>query len=480
MTAALPLSSFLAKDLLASSASGGTRPNVVLILTDQQQWKALGAYGNRVVRTPHLDRLAEQGTRFTHAYCNMASCMASRASLFTGQYPHTHRAEFGNPGLGPEHVAFSDILGKASYRTGYVGKWHMSDVGIPGFVPPEQRHGFQWWVAANRGHFKTFKGFVQDDPTLFTGSKYTTDFLTDQAIAFVRENRGSPFLLTLSIPDPHSPYTVRSPYDTMYPPEQMQLPPSYVGDPKELPPYERGMFRVCQRQIQGFYQDREYREQFKPTTREQTLTVIISQYYGMISCIDENVGRLMGVFDELGLRENTIVIYTSDHGDYMGAHGLLYKGRTPWDEAMRIPLLISCPGRARGGVVSDELVSLIDIMPTILELTNREAPGALDGKSLVPLLLGEETVSRDAVYYEFWHDPAVRRAYRCIRTKTWKYVYVLLPGGGSPEELLYNMVEDPYEMRDLASDPQHADTKTDLYNRLKAWNNANNTGVIMP
>ena len=300
------------------------------------------------------------------------------------------------------------------------------------------------------------------------------------AIAFVRENRGSPLLLTLSIPDPHSPYTVRSPYDTMYPPEKMQLPPSYVGDPESLLPYERGLFRASQRDIKRFYQDGEYREQFKPTTREETLKVIISQYYGMISCIDENVGRLMGVLDELGLRENTIVIYTSDHGDYMGAHGLLYKGRTPWDEAMRIPLLISCPGRARGGVVSDELVSLIDIMPTILELTNREAPGALDGKSLVPLLLGEETVSRDAVYYEFWHDPAVRRAYRCIRTKTWKYVYVLLPGGGSPEELLYNMVEDPYEMRDLASDPQHADTKTDLYNRLKAWNNANNTGVIMP
>ena len=435
---------------------GERKPNVVFVFSDQQRWDTLGAYGNPVVRTPNLDALARQGVRFDNLFTTSPVCSPSRASLLTGRYPHEHGVVVNNITLSPREISVAHAFKDHGYITGYIGKWHLTDVGLPGFVPPEARLGFDHWFAFNRGHSKTFKGFRGDDPQLVEIPRYTTDVLVDEVISFIRRYKDRPFLLFCSIPDPHQPYSVREPYASMYPPDEIPLPESFSQGPDDLPPAARDLFRLTQMRIRGMLEMGEAR------TEREAFQKITSQYYGMISCIDENIGRILEELRTLDLEEDTIFVYTSDHGDFMGAHHLLYKSLM-YEEACKLPGIIRYPREVPSGLTIDELVSIIDFMPTLLELAGLPVPKTVSGRSVVPLLRGEPVKWRDALFMELGNSCA-------IRTKGWKYI---LHRDYPPE--MYHLEEDPYELRNLETvhvlcdNPDYVKMAENLRKRLVKW-----------
>ncbi len=364
------------------------RPNIVFLMSDQQRWDTLGCYGNTFVETPHLDRLAAEGARFGTCVTPWPVCTPSRASLWTGVYPHVHGLVsnlYGEPdaiaNLSPVKTTVFDLLREAGYVTGYIGKWHLGE-DDPGM--------FDVWNGFNSqgGHWVDGK----------TDGIYKPDVQTDATIDFLRERAKhpeTPFVVVNSFYPPHDPYTA---------PERF----------------------------------------FEPYRRKG---VPFAGYYAAVSAIDENVGRMLTALDELGLADNTVVIYTSDHGDtFKYRHDGMHK-HVCFDEAICVPLIVRWPGRVRPGSVVGAPVSLLDLLPTMLAVAGSDAPEHAHGLSLVPWLDGETPSWREASYvqtitrYEGHNQ-------RCLRTDAWK----LVVGETGPNHL-YDLVHDPEEENNLYRAP---------------------------
>ena len=454
-------------------------PNIVLFMTDQLRRDALGCYGNEICKTPNLDKLAAEGTRFDQAYTVSPVCSPSRAALMSGLYPHnngvminTHIAPAWNRGLPKDTPTFSQQLKNAGYKLDYAGKWHVNqDLG------PEEfgfdRHGLtpqptrtpdkpKVWPDQTRlfepGTTSTVE-FTHGDMTVAgTGTwsveEHPTTRVTDEGIAMLRERAAGdePFFLRMDVVAPHFPNRPPEPYGSMY-------------DPESIPPWTNFDETFEGKPAAHLRKHQEWHLEGKDWSWWQN---VVSKYYGDVSLVDDAVGRVLDAIRECGIEDDTIFVFSTDHGDATGSHKHFEKSGTMYDEVFRIPLLAKVPGATPRE--APEFVRLMDLMPTFVEWGAGEIPDDLDAKSLVPLVHGETPADwPDSVYCESHGEVWGYSSQRMVRTERWKYVY-------QPHDLdeLYDLEVDPAEMHNLINDPEHADVLEEMKARLLGWNDATN------
>ncbi len=394
-----------------------TRPNIVLIQTDQQSWSTLGLYGNPVLQTPAIERLADRGVVFERAYCNYPACAPSRSSMMTGRYASTIRNHANHMLIDPREQTLPSVLKSGGYQTALVGKNHAFFDAQDNYYRAEDATGGERRESElHRAFDFVFQGghvHVDDseaDPDLaaaieharqkswgqqhswsvnpYPADKSVTHRLTTEAISYVTSvrDRDAPFFLWFSIPDPHTPYQVSEPYASMYDPDAILSPivDSLDGKPE--------------RQKVAHYQDHNHR--YDDAHFRQLRAI----HYGMIRQIDDNLARLFDALSAQGLTDNTMIVFLSDHGDAMGDHGIIQKHNFFYDSFTRVPFIVSWPERLAPGRTAPtrttELVELVDVMPTLLDAAGVDAPYGLQGQSLMPFLTGATSSTKDAVFIE--------------------------------------------------------------------------------
>ena len=475
------------------------RPNILLITSDQQRGDCFGFEG-RAVKTPHLDLMAQQGTRFSACVTPNNVCQPSRASILTGLLPLTHGAWDNGVDLDPQVGAagFAGQFSKAGYATGLIGKAHFSTkhtfepTGTPecefsmqnypdgwcgpymGFEhvelvvmghnrnlpqkPPGGMHYERWYYADGLGDLKNKLyqtalppdvGAAQTWHSALPMAWHNSTWTGNRTIEFARKNRERPFICWASFPDPHHPFDAPEPWSRLHPPDAVDLPAHRTKDLDRRPWWHKASLEgKPQLARPDLLAHREKGSRVPPQTDEQ-LRHIISNYYGMIALIDHNVGRILAALDELRLSENTIVVYTADHGDWLGDHGLLLKGPMNYEGLLRVGLIVRGPGLPQNKIVGDP-VSTLDLAATFYDYCGIDAGRAIQSRSLRRLIEGEDT--RDFAYNEWRVHPSrtgVALDLRCVRTRTAKLTLELSSGAGE----LYDLADDPGEMDNRFGDP---------------------------
>lgn len=362
-----------------NAGSDANQPNVLVVMTDEHHYKTLSCYGSTIVQTPHIDSIARSGAICDAFYATTPVCSPSRASFMTGLYPQNTGVPQNNLPLKADIATFASVLKERGYQTGYAGKWHLEGQGKPQWAPPRKFGFSDNRFMFNRGHWKRFgfkdaqpivdahnaKGIPSYDLNNASNKSFSTDWLTDRAIDFIRSQASSPFCYVLSLPDPHGPNTVRAPYDNMFKNQAIPIPSTLRKPQNQIPEWARPDTKL----------------------REATLRNIMPAYYGMVKCIDDNIGRLLAELDRLKLKEKTILVFTSDHGDLCGEHGRLNKG-VPYEGSARIPFLLSFPGNVPKGTRVSQALATVDFMPTLLGLMNIPSPAPLQGRDASSLFNG--------------------------------------------------------------------------------------------
>lgn len=364
---------------LAIVASATDSPNLVIIYTDEHNFRTLGCYREQLrpeeafvwgegvkVDTPHIDSLAKEGALCTSFYAATPVCSPSRASLISGLYPHATGVPQNDLPMNDNVLTFAEILHRNGYATSYLGKWHLDGTAKPGWAP-QRNFGFKDnRYMYNRGHWKKFedtpdgpkvasldkKGDPSYDVAEADPSNYATDFLMDRTIDFIRENKENPFCVMLSLPDPHGPNTVRAPYDKRFSHFHFESPTTMFKSPSETP-------RWVSTKTSNYI--------WEQALKQNSMAAI----FGMVQCIDDNVGKLLDFLKANGLDENTIVVLTSDHGDLMGEHRLHNKG-LPYETSAGVAFLMKYPKTVVSGNVIRTAMTSADFAPTVLSLMGFE------------------------------------------------------------------------------------------------------------
>ena len=444
--------------------------NILLLFVDQMRYDAMGCAGHPVIRTPALDRLAREGVHFTHAVTPVPVCIAARHSLLTGHRCATH-GRFANnvPNPEPNLYTMPQLLGSAGYVTRAIGKMH--------FKPSRRHYGFhqmelmeeipthreddEYLMYLNRvgyGHIRQVHGvrnllYHQPQVSAIPEAHHGSTWVADRTIEFLSANRRRPFFCCSSWIAPHLPWNAPEPFASMYPIDKIECPHNWEQPRDTLPHFMRSA---------KFTSDTEF-------ASIEHLKRIRALYYGNISLIDKGVGRILRGLDALGLADNTLVVFTSDHGELMGDHGAFQKSK-PYEASMRVPSLMRLAGRIEAGRVSDERVSLLDLMPTFLDLADIDYPGEpeLPGASLLGRPGGGLAEPRQELVVE--HGGGKARWLSLLRGP-WKYNYYLQGG----YEELFHLADDPLEMSNLLlgdvtpSARSHGD---EMKQRLTAWEKA--------
>ena len=439
------------------------KPNILWICTDQQRYDTIASLGNEHIRTPNIDRLVASGLAFTHAHCQSPICTPSRASFLTGMYPSSvHGCCNGNDYWADSFPLVTRLLADSGYDCGLAGKLHLA--GAYGRIEPRGDDGYrvfkwshdhrdQWpeghayrdWLAENGHDLGEMNKSAEDIPP----ELHQTTWCANEAIAFMNEERDGPWLMSVNIFDPHSPFDPPHEYGDGYDPAAMPAP----------------LFRESDIENQRRLEDVDFQNTGK-TPEEMGAYEKKAAYYGMIELIDHNVGRMLAALDESGQRDNTLVIFMSDHGEMLGDHGLILKGCRFYEGLVRVPLILSGPGIPEGAR-SDALVELTDIVPTLLEFAKVEIPERVQGRSLSGLLTNPDADHRDFVRCEYYRALNPTGPGRSQITGTFGTMYrdrryKLCVYHGHEFGELYDMEEDPDEFRNLWDDPAHAEVKCDL------------------
>jgi arylsulfatase A-like enzyme len=455
-------------DLAPPTTAGGAEPpNILLLFTDQQRADALGCSGNPFIQTPNLDRLASEGIRFSQAVTTTPVCIASRYSLITGLRMREHHwgANASVPGPRPELPTLMTLLGGAGYRTHGIGKFH--------FQPTGRHHGFHkmelmeeipryrvdddylcYLQEQGYGHIREVHGvrnllYQQPQTTIVPEAHVGSTWVADRTCAFLREHAGGrpgrPFFLWSSWIAPHPPWNVPESFRDMYDPNELPL-PVYVDRPEDdLSPQAHMLRNVGDGADQS----------------PARLRAIKARYYAQVSLIDKCVGRILAELERLGLAGNTLVIFASDHGEMLGDHGLWQKS-SPYEASVRIPFLLRWPDREPGGQVREQLVSLLDVLPTCLAAAGVTYAGPHDpaGVSLLTAEGRQLADQRDALVIDHGLGP---QRWLCLRERTTKYAVWLSSG----KRELYDLANDPEERHNLIdTEPERAAA---LERRLVDW-----------
>ncbi len=423
--------------LLASEAK--QRPNVLIITTDQQRVDAASVVGNKWVKTPHLDALAAQGVYFTKSYCSYPLCSPSRGSLHAGRFPHEIGVDHNNMSIKPDIKISGQVFQEAGYDTGYAGKWH-----LPAVYPTEGVPGF---TALNNTTRQKKLAHDVDDATM------------QVAIDFIKQKRDKPFYLVVSFINPHDICLLAGEDSPLFeqvwqkygPPAGAELPPLPASF--ALPEDEPGWF--SQRRPKHPHWDETHWRRY------------IYAYYRMVEDVDQQIGEVLKALRETGQEENTLVVFTSDHGEGLGCHR--WTGKMMFfDAEAAVPLIVSWKGKTPAGRIDqDHLVSTVDVLPTICDYAGIKPPENVRGQSLRPIIENPAAPWRSFVVSEIAHTPALGRSFM-VRTDRYKYMAMAVQGG-KPLEMLFDMKADPDELKNLASDPNLAETLKEHRALLEQW-----------
>jgi len=448
------------------------RTNVVIIVGDDHQNDVYGAYGSKLAQTPNLDKLASEGVRFDRAYCNSPMCSSSRQSMLTGRYPHATGVTLLRHPLDESSYTLANRLREAGYRTGAFGKMHFNTNKLYGFEVHRTGHEF-WKKHRKRGKRPLPEGVVKppkfnvhDHARVWLNSAYQPQARFDdempdtwyarEAIAFMKEHREEPFFVEVGFHQPHCPYTFPVEYRNRYNPQDFVVP---IIGPEDIP------------QIPKIFVDLTYGEK----------QGIIASYYTSTAYLDLNVGRVLKAIDELGLANDTMVVYLGDNGYHLGQHGRFEK-HCCYERAVRVPLVMRLPGRIPAEKSTLALAEFVDVVPTVLDYldiktdANQPAPRDLQGKSLRPVIEGKAEQVRKVAFSEYQHTEIAM-----ARTSTHKLIYrtskaaddwmlyepIIPPKGRGV--FLYDLKSDPEELHNVADDPANAKIVSDLLDRLADW-----------
>jgi arylsulfatase A-like enzyme len=454
--------------LAAGAASGQSaqpprRPNLVYVLADQLRYQSCGYAGDEYSRTPNIDALARQAISFNNAISSTPLCSPYRAALMTGKFQSSTGMVINELRLSPEHECFGHVLTRGGYHTAYIGKWHMwanssaHQETRSGFVPPgPYRLGFDGeWVAYNFNHQYVRAPYFRDRPEREFFRQFEPDAQTGLAIDFIRSaaRKSEPFAMFLAWGPPHDPWS----WDNVS--------PEYAE-----------MFRNVEIPLRRNFSDQNdpYGDAWARLPRDYRRQVVQFQqaYYALTANIDWNLGRLMQALEQAGVAGNTVLVFTSDHGEMFGAHGR-QKKLIFYEEAVRVPFLIRWPGRIKAGSVSDACLGSPDIMPTLLSLMGLRSPRTVEGTDLSGLALGRGRSEPDAAYLQgmgttaAWQDGT---EWRAMRDK--QYTYGIYRRDG--RELLFDNIADPCQMKDLAGEGAHASRLAHYRQQLAAWRKRHN------
>ena len=451
--------------------------NVVIIMTDQQSARSLPMYGNPVVQTPNLASFASRGALFENAFTSCPLCVPARVSMFTGQYPSAHGSLDNNILMSPGRDHLLKALKDAGYATGLAGKNHcfrrddlklfdsMAECGHYGPSTGDPKYAEPKRYLQQCGALKACWGSTVNP---FPPDRLGTTWTTDRAIEFVEAKQDMPFFLWYSIADPHIPFQTCEPYASMYPPDRVDLSPLKEGEMDSKPRAQQ----IDRHVMQGDLVD------------EDTVRRIRSIYYGINTYIDTEIGRFLERLDELGLSDDTLVIYVADHGEYLGEHRMIRKSKAAYDCLTQIPFMVRGPGVRPSAC--REFVSLEDVMPTVLGMLGIDIPCGVQGRDLTPLLRGESFAGRGFAYGEYGahplpfagdayavcespHSPDFKPSnkvggygkMRYLRTDEWKLVAYV-----QDTYELYNVREDPFELENVWGRPEYAQIEAQLKGQM--------------
>ncbi|MPZ18777.1 MAG: sulfatase-like hydrolase/transferase [Luteitalea sp.] len=430
-----------------------TSPNIILLVTDDQRWDTLGAYGNAVIRTPNIDRLAVEGVLFENMFVTTSICAPSRATIMTGQYPSRHRVHDFKTSLTREQLqqTYMGQLKDAGYEIGFIGKWGVG-------TPPEDFLDYD----------KTFPGqgqYFHQINEINGEERHLTGLIGDQALEFLDQSSSEmPFMLSISFKAAH----VQDSYDVSGDLYQYDPALSDLYRDVEIPMPEKSDPKYFE-QLPEFLKNSENRARWAvrfwgPERAQESL----KGYYRLISGVDQQVGRIREKLEAKGLAEDTIIIFTSENGMFMGEYGFTGKWY-PHEESLRIPLIVHDPRleRSQRGRRLDEMVLTLDMAPTILDLAGVDNRAAMQGRSLVPLLDDEKAEWRTEFFYEHLFEHPKIPATEAIRTERWKYIRYV--DQDPIYEQLFDLQTDPNEVEDLMLTDGHDETKEEMRRKWKEW-----------
>ncbi len=474
-------------------------PNLLFLFTDEQKFNTLAAYGNSKIEMPNLNRLASHGCVFEKSYVTQPVCTPSRSTLLSGLYPHTNGCLANNIPLPKDVDCIPEMLPDGKYVSGYHGKWHLGDEIF-------NQHGFDEWRSIEDGyakyyrpdkdqdarstyyHFLVEQGFQPRNGDRFSRGtcallpeRYGKPaYLAREASRFIRENQDEDFVLFVNFLEPHMPF--QSPRNDQYNAEDVDLPPNFDNPPTEdNHPKPQSIFTT--------YRDKGFSSYSLKS--EESWRQLIANYWGLCSLVDTYSGKIIDTLKECDLYDDTIVVFTSDHGDMMGSHRLLAK-TVMYEEALKVPMIVKMPGQKESKTIENP-VSQIDLLPTLLDIMGEKIPGDMQGKSLKPAMEGDVEV-QDDVFVE-WNGrntgvgkmslegitrerakTAVEDPIRTVITpEGWKFN--CSPMG---EHELYNLRDDPWETENLAHRKDNADLMLELREKILDWQEKTGDRVQLP
>ena len=436
-------------------------PNILLIMSDEHAPTYSGPYGHPLVQTPHMDRLAAEGVTFDNAYCNSPLCLPSRMSFMTGRYIHRIRSWDNASPLASDTVTWAHLLRASGYDAVLCGKQH--------FCGPDQLHGFRAQLARDlHAEIWTVDGIPRGTPDWSKGTPpaerswdglsragpgiteeiEVDDLVEERALDYLRDpaRKEGPWALNVSFIAPHFPLIVPERFYDLYPLDRIdmpEIPSSHLENQHPVYKRMRSMFGIV-----------DFPEELIRRGR--------AGYYGLITYLDEKIGRLLDTLEATGQRENTVVVYISDHGDMNGEHGMWRKSNF-YEASSRVPMQVVWPGRLPPGRRVGSVVSLVDLVATLVDIAGAPKVVPLDGDSLLPLMKGEDEDWKDEAFSEYLAH-GVRSPMAMLRRGPYKFNYSL---GDRPE--LYNLIEDPKELVDLAGNPGHQHIVAELQERLLSF-----------
>ncbi len=415
-------------------------PNLLFVFADQMRGMDMRCAGNPQVRTPNMDRLAEQSLRLTNAIATTPVCGPNRGVLLTASYPTTTTVMANDIPLPEGRPTLGSVARAQGCRTGYIGKWHLDGMPRDKFTPPgPRRFGWDFWAAYNCSHDYFHPRYYRDDSTVIEPGGYEPTVQTDLAISFLKQQAGAakPFCLALSWGPPHDPYDqVPAAYRHQYDPKTLALRPNVRPDSTNA--LAHGL--DCRR--------------------------VTADYYAAITALDHELGRLLDTLDNLGLADNTLVVFTSDHGDMLWSHGLMKK-QTPYEESILVPFIARYPGRLPAGETRSMPLGTVDIAPTLAGWLGWKVPSQWEGRDLSAAVHHADDESVFIANHGCYDEAVMQHIseWRGVRTARYTYAETV----GRRPWLLFDNQADPFQLQNLVNDDRHAALQTRLRTMLDQW-----------
>lgn len=438
-----------------SKTAKDKRPNIVFIMSDDHAAHAISAYGSRINKTPNIDRIAAEGIRFNHCFCTNSVCAPSRAVILTGKYSHLNGKTDNHGHFDGSQQTLPKLLREAGYETAIIGKWHL------GSDPT----GFDYWnILPGQGDYHNPMMIENGNRQKHTG--YVTDIITDMGLGWLKKQTSSekPFFLMLQHKAPHANWEPDEKHKDMYADEDIPLPETFDDDYKtRTEQIKNHRLHVGPQQWDLHF--KRFGALPEGMTQQQTRQWVyqkyMKNYLRCIASVDDNIGRVLDYLDASGLRDDTIVVYTSDQGFFLGDHGL-YDKRFMYEESLRMPLMMRYPKEIKPNSTSDEMVLNLDFASTFLDYTQTAIPDDIQGQSFRPIARGDTPKTwRTSMFYKFYEKDYGIGPQEGIRTERYKLIHFLYGDEGWE---CYDLEKDPFELNNLYNDPK----KKGLIEALKA------------